>query len=193
MNTIIQIKQGLQKYMLKQYLMLIAAVFVFSAAALSEEKMDLDKNDEVIDFNQPALTSDFDFNLSSPEEFLEFLKKGAHLSTPGNPFAPFVLSYTVNHGATYKWIKPEHISRLISLINSQEPCMPVMSMYSSKIPTKLSTIGDEAMHLIEGFRKQKYPPNLNSRTYSSKERDETLQWWYNWNKQNIKGEFYEKH
>jgi len=153
----------------KQCLMLILTTFIFLNISLSGGDMELYKQDEDV----------FNFNLSSPEEFLEFLKKDIS-RFPENFFFP----YTIKEQPSDNWIKPEHIPGLINLINSQEPCSPVMSIFSSTIPTKLSTIGDEAMFMIEGFRAKRYPPRPNSRTYTSKEKEAILQWWRDWSKQN---------
>ena len=128
----------------------------------------------------PKIGNDvFDFNSSSPEEFLEFLKKDIRTSLFG-----VVVPYMMREALPNDWIKPEHIPELINLIDSKEPCRPIMLTYSHMFPTKLSTIGDEAMFMIEGFRKNRYPSEPNSPTYSSKEKKEVLKWWNKWSKQN---------
>jgi len=165
----------------KQCLMSIIVAFVFVGASFSEENKDLYKQyDKVFYFNQ-LFTTAFDFNLFSPERFLEFLKKDAYGAVVVNSVVPH---YQITDPPPDDWIKPEHIPGLINLINSQEPCRPVTTIQSSTIPTKLSTIGDEAMFLIEGFREKRYPPWPNSQTYSSKERKAMLQWWNEFSKKN---------
>jgi hypothetical protein len=127
----------------------------------------------------------FYFNSSTPEEFLEFLKKDIKKGVYTFPYNSATSFFQIiNQPPDDNWIKPEHIHGLIKLIDSKEPCRPVMSIYSSTFPRGLSTIGDESMLLIQGFREKRYPPYLNSRTYSSKEREEVLKWWNKWSKQN---------
>jgi len=169
----------------KQWLLSIIAIFVFVGVLSSEETMDLQKQtDDVVDFveiDKILRSSGFDFNLYSPEEFLEFLKKGAQLPFhSGMP--PF---YWMVNNPPDNWIKPEHIPELIKLINSQEPCSTIMTSISSTFPTKLSTIGDEAMCMIEGFLEKRYPPwAFSSSDYSPERRKNILQRWNDWNEQN---------
>ena len=137
--------------------------------ALSPENAELHKQDNEV----------FDFNTSGPEEFLEFLKKDSSVS----PIGFFIPFYTIIDPPPDNWIKPKHIPGLINLIDSKEPCRSVMTIYSSTIPTKLSTVGDEAMFLIEGFREKRYPPWSFSSTYSPKGRESILKWWKKWSKQ----------
>jgi len=163
--------------MLKRCLMLSVAVLLFRDISLSEDNTKLDN----LVFSEDDT---FDFTLSSPLEFLDFLKKdiGKGVYTfPNDSHTSFF--QVINQPPDSNWIKPEHIPGLINLMDSKEPCRPVLSIYSSTLPTKLSTTGDEAIFLIQGFRKKRYPPEPNSRTYSPKERKEILQWWNNWNKQ----------
>ena len=158
--------------MLKRCLMLSVAVLLFLDISLSEDNMKL---------HNPVFPEDdtFDFTLASPLEFLEYLNKNTSIFL-GDVLVPL---FQITDQPPDDWIKPEHIPGLINLMDSKEPCRPVMSIYSSSLPTKLSTTGDEAIFLIQGFRKKRYPPEPNSRTYSPKERKEILQWWNNWSKQ----------
>jgi len=153
---------------IKKCLIIIVAIFIFCDIFLAESNMESYKQDDDV----------FNFTLSSPEEFLEFLKKdikkGVYTFPNNSSTSIFQI---INQPPDENWIKPEHIPGLIKLMDSKEPCRPVMSIYSSKLPTELSTIGDEAIFLIQGFRKKRYPPEPNSRTYSPKERKEILQWW----------------
>jgi len=119
--------------------------------------------------------NEFDFKSSSPEEFIEFLKD--HIHPLG--FYPIDDAQIDND-----WIKEEHIPKLMELIDSKEPCLNVVSMYSSTLPFKLSTVGNEAIFLIQGFRKNRYPPQLTSMNISSSEKEEILKWWQDRQKQN---------
>jgi len=124
----------------------------------------------------------FDFNSFDPEKFLEFLKKDIHQSSPDDFLAFF---YPIMDPLPNNWIKPEHLSELVNLIDSKEPCRAAVSVYSPVFTTKLSTIGDEAIRLIQGFRENLYPPMLPvSQSDPSEKRSEILQWWNDWSKNN---------
>lgn len=74
------------------------------------------------------------------------------------------------------WIRAEHIPDLISLLDSKEPCTPVVDAHSSFIPPS-STIGQEAAMMIDGFRQGAYPPALTASRYGEKEKQELRDWW----------------
>lgn len=98
----------------------------------------------------------FNFNLFGPLEFIEYLKNNTS-----------DIVYKINDPIV-DWIREEHLSKLMELLDSQEPCLPVKDIRSSRItfidfssPTltfELSTVGNEAAFLIEGFQKNCYPP-----------------------------------
>jgi hypothetical protein len=78
------------------------------------------------------------------------------------------------------WIKEEHVRQLMQLIDSQEPAAPVVSIVSSYYPNNKSTVGTEAMFLIEGFRIGHYPPSTCSLHYFkdiNNSRNELRKWW----------------
>ena len=105
---------------------------------------------------------DFDWDDSSPIDFLEFLK---------GKKSP----YTVV-GCHEGWVQETHLEALISLLDSEEPCANVNSVWSSFIDLQPSTIGNEAAYLIEGYLVGHYPPGLNSiRPKPNKEG--ILKWW----------------
>lgn len=72
-------------------------------------------------------------------------------------------------------VKKSDLPSLVALLSSTEKCMPVALEVSSVIRLE-STVGDEAAFMIEGFREGRYPPGLNSRAYSVKEKAELRQW-----------------
>lgn len=87
--------------------------------------------------------------------------------------------YVTVYPAPKDWIKMEHIEQLMKLIDSKEPAASVLSIVSSRLPSnEPSTIGNEAMFLIEGFRKGRYPPGLCS-VFGSKSDPEEYREWYN--------------
>jgi hypothetical protein len=76
----------------------------------------------------------------------------------------------------FNWVKESDLPDLFELLDSTEPCANVQSMWSSHIDTTRSSIGNEAAYLIEGFRKDRYPPRLNS-TRPLCDIEEIKLWW----------------
>ena len=110
-------------------------------------------------------TCEVDWSKTDPIAFLEMLTR--------RPNAPCWLSQ-----APEGWIKKEHVEYLLRQINSPEPAAPVVSLFSSYDPREeTSTVGNEAMFLIEGFRKQRYPPGLCSVYHFKGDPDEFRKWW----------------
>ena len=105
----------------------------------------------------------FNFSSGSPLEFLAFLKMNRTQKT-----------YTI-HEPILNWVKIEHISSLVTLLESEDECMAVALESSSRIRLG-STIGDEAAFLIAGFRAGKYPASLNSERLGEIKKDEILKW-----------------
>lgn len=76
------------------------------------------------------------------------------------------------------WIQKEHVKELMKLIDSTEPSAPVVAVVSSYLPFKeKSTVGNEAMFLIEGFREGRYPPGICSVYGFKGDPNEYAQWW----------------
>ena len=76
------------------------------------------------------------------------------------------------------WIKKEHVAELIKYVDSKEPAAPVVSMISSYYPyNETSTVGNEALFLIAGYRIARYPPNLCSVYYFKPDVAEVKAWW----------------
>jgi len=94
----------------------------------------------------------FDWAHGDPVAFLHFLH-----AKKNDPCPTFAVA-----GVPETWLKKEHIPRLQALLDSQEPCANVHSIYSSLRDCEPSTIGHEAAFLIEGFREGSYPPEMNS-------------------------------
>jgi hypothetical protein len=76
------------------------------------------------------------------------------------------------------WIKKEDVEQLMKLIDSREPCASVVQDISSWLPFEVkSTVGNEVMFLIAGFRKGRYPPELCSVHGFKGNPDEYKKWW----------------
>ncbi len=76
------------------------------------------------------------------------------------------------------WITPQDAELLVQVIDSDEPAAPVVSPISSYRPfNQTSTVGNEALFLLEGYRTGKYPPSLCSLHYFTPNRTEMRSWW----------------
>ena len=80
------------------------------------------------------------------------------------------------------WVRKEHLAELIALSRSQVPCSSVKLLVSSYADLRNSTVGQEAVFMILGFKKGEYPPKLNSIRFDmadddlQRENDEIVQW-----------------
>jgi hypothetical protein len=106
--------------------------------------------------------SEIDYNSVSPMEFLELLKQN-----PGKIYTVLI--------SPEGWIRLGDVQELVKHVDSDEPCARVVSVLSSYFPIeeRYSTVGIEAMFLIEGFLKGSYPPALHSVSFDKKSAD-----WY---------------
>jgi hypothetical protein len=76
------------------------------------------------------------------------------------------------------WITLHDAELLMQEIDSPEPAAPVVSPISSYFPfNQSSTVGNEALFLLEGYRNGKYPPALCSLYYFKPNRSEVRFWW----------------
>lgn len=110
-----------------------------------------------------------DFSKTDPLAFLDILKN--------HPEAYTTMPSTI--AGLRDWVREEHVAQLMQLIDSQEPAAIVRSPTSSQIPLKsdASTVGEQAMFLIEGFKKGSYPPVPTSLGYFEYDPDEYREWW----------------
>jgi hypothetical protein len=106
-------------------------------------------------------TDVFDWQHEGPQAFLSNLRT--------------VQEYTVA-GIHRGWVRASDLSELVALLDSHEPCGSVAMAISSYHESQLSTVGQEAAFLIEGFRRGAYPPALNS-THPGVDKAEVRAWW----------------
>ena len=105
------------------------------------------------------------FATHTPVEFLNDLRMH-----PNEP----VMVLDVPEG----WITHEDAGLLMQEIDSEEPAAPVVSPISSYCPeNQTSTVGNEALFLLEGYRTGKYPPDLCSVYYFNPNRTGMALWW----------------
>ena len=109
-----------------------------------------------------ACPESFDFQRNGPAEFLAFLRTAA---------TPFSVA-----GLHKGWLLPSDIPALLARVNSRETCALVVMASASHVPLDRSTIGQEALFLLDGARTGTYPPTRHSGAYDSKRRDEILTW-----------------
>lgn len=126
-----------------------------------------------------VLPGEFDFQSKSPLEFLEFLQaRYDDVAREPNAFLPYSV-----RGTHCGWIRESDIPRLMKLVDSTSPCLPVKKLISSFLSMQPSTIGQEAAFLVEGFRCDVegvgyggYPPRLNSDSPPT-DREAIRAWW----------------
>jgi hypothetical protein len=105
---------------------------------------------------QRKLGDTFDWQNSTPLDFLNYLKRH------DKP----IPVYTVV-GFHKDWIRREDIPALIKLFDSKDPCASVVSAYSSFMPSR-STVGQEAAIMVHSFFSGTYPSGLNSHPVNKK-------------------------
>lgn len=103
---------------------------------------------------------EIDYKSISPLEFLDILKQH-----PDSVYSAI--------SAPDGWIKYEHVKELAKYVELEEPCARVVSDLSPYVPQKPSTVGNEAIFLIQGFLGRKYPPSLHSEGFT----DRDAQWY----------------
>lgn len=78
--------------------------------------------------------------------------------------------------AATQWITPRDLPDLLEAAESKEPCAFVVSVSSSYLPPGRSTVGDEALFMIEGYMKGFYPPELYSGAHSEDAKQAYITW-----------------
>ncbi len=111
---------------------------------------------------------DFAWQQEGPEKFLSLLRARAQ-----GPDAPYKC-YTV-HGWHVGWLRKSDLPRLLTLVESREPCAHVRMSVSKVMPVGVSFVGQEALFLIEGYRRGVYPPELHSGAFYDR-KDEIVAW-----------------
>lgn len=112
-------------------------------------------------------SKELEWSGATPMDFLNLLKKYRHSVVVIDP------GKTPPQG----WIKQEHVAQLMQVIGSIEAAAPVILRTSPYMPPGESTVGNEAMFLIEGFRKKSYPPLEASVYYFKPNQAEYRRWW----------------
>jgi hypothetical protein len=113
----------------------------------------------------PAVGAAFDLKGSDPSKLLDLLVKGNY---PGAVLT--VDDYVEN------WVQEKDLQKLILMLDSPVPCAPVVHAKSSFWPG-VSTIGDQAAFLIQGFRAGIYPPALHSDKMEPGVKADIRAWW----------------
>jgi hypothetical protein len=112
----------------------------------------------------PLINNISDLRGMTPVDFLNFLRESE------------TTDECIFRAPIKNWILKKDLPGLLSLIDSQEPCASVALMNSSSWNTQGSTVGQEALFMIEGYRKGEYPPALNSGGYSEADKKELVEW-----------------
>jgi hypothetical protein len=109
----------------------------------------------------------FDLSSSDPSKLLDTLTNG---NFPG--------SVLVVGEPVENWVQEKDLPKLMLLLDSPVPCAPVVLARSSFTP-RVSSVGDQAAFLIQGFRDGSYPPSLHSGRITPAVKDEIRAWWAN--------------
>lgn len=90
-----------------------------------------------------------------PMQFLDLLKQ--HLPD----------DFVAVEKAPINWVTRKDVDQLMALVDSKEPCAGVVYNKSAIMPHKnvRSTVGIEALMMIEGYRKKEYPAYNSSLEY----------------------------
>ena len=96
-----------------------------------------------------------DYSITSPVELLELLTKEKY-----GIYSPM--------SVPKDWITEDDVRELVKFVDSKKICASVVSPLSSYLPTGESTVGNEAIFLIEGFLQERYPPSLHSEVFEKK-------------------------
>lgn len=76
------------------------------------------------------------------------------------------------------WISMEDAELLMQMLDSDDPAAPVISPLSSFWPdNQTSTVGNEALFLLNGYRTGLYPPNICSLCDTGFNKSEMRDWW----------------
>ena len=74
------------------------------------------------------------------------------------------------------WITKKDVRDLLPLVDSKEPCSSVALSISSFYSVQPSTVGDQALYLLEGLKKGNYPDQLNLNGPFGSEKVELIKW-----------------
>ena len=113
----------------------------------------------------PLTASAFDLRTTDPSKLLDLLVQG---NFPG---AVLTIDESVEN-----WVQEKDLPKLMLLLDSPVPCSPVAHARSSFWPG-VSSLGDQAAFLIQGFRAGRYPPALHSAKMQPGAKDEIRAWW----------------
>lgn len=153
----------------------IAITILVAGLALAAPQVNVDRRHKVdcapaTDCSERTLFGDnFEWQEKEPLEFLEELK------VVPSDLIKTVTPYVVL-GKYYSWIKAQDISGLMPLVDSTEPCLAVLHAPANDEGPFLSTVGHEAMYLIEGYRAGVYPPAGLSTTWQANGSEEIKKW-----------------
>jgi hypothetical protein len=162
----------LEEYMKKLVpvisILLILNLFVLAQMSSEKTKLHSKISAEVASSSHISEDEQLDWSKVSPIEFLEILQERHRLGP--------VPMFTVWSEPPSGWIKETHVGALLRLVKSKKPAAHVVMATSSRLPSKNSTVGVQAMYLIEGFRKGRYPTSLSSEDFKGNPA-EYRKWW----------------
>lgn len=149
-------------------ILLILNLLVLAQMPFEKTKLPSKISAEVSSNNYISQDEQLDWSKVSPIEFLQILQERDRLRP--------VPMFTVWSEPPSGWIKEAHVEALLRLVKSKKPAAHVLMATSSHLPSKNSTVGVQAMYLIEGFRKGRYPTSLSSEDFKGNP-GEYRKWW----------------
>lgn len=190
-----KVKQMLKKNNIIRYLLknpvLLNGVFLFTILSWQACNNSADKKSAEIYKQYPVYkTSDLDPEELSPLQFLQALSDEKsnilYVGLYPNGVTDNNIDFTAIKKVPKNWIKPEHIDSLIIKFNDNTLTIPVFSVYADFAPKPgmHTTIGIEAMRMVEGYRNNMYPSlwpeyyaeDINSIALQDK-KQELINWW----------------
>ena len=107
--------------------------------------------------DSPSAASDL-LRQITPVQFLESLKATAKAD---------VFQYSLEKQVK-NWVSKQDVPALLALVDSDEPCSSVALTCSNYYYNRTSTVGREAVFMLEGYRKGVYPPTSYSGYFDPK-------------------------
>jgi hypothetical protein len=138
---------------------LVAAAVAPTVASARDDAADLDA------------AKMFDWQRKAPADFLDVLRRHAKLPDLMGTFAGVDAAHA-------GWVKEEHLPALVALVSSKERCAHIATPEAKRLPETLSSVGQEALVMIQAFRDGTYPPRgLQTSEGFSSRKAEILAWW----------------
>jgi hypothetical protein len=161
---------------LKKPFIIIAAVLVVLVCAFTVSLL-LNRGGSEPILSDDIMEKHINYEAASPEEFLNSLSQSND-------------TIWIVSQAPENWIGFSDIEGLMKHITSRKECPQVWSPHWQVVsyypPEGKSTVGNEAMYLIQGFINNRYPVHIFSKTQNQLYDVNAYKEWFKWYRHNIK-------